>query len=128
MRGVRIQILLPEISDVPLVKIASRAYLSALLKGGIEIYERKGTVLHAKVMLIDECWATMGSANLDFRSFHRNHEVNVIVDQPDFGIQANAMFDEELSRSGRITLEKHESRGWFERLLERLCDPIRRFL
>lgn len=127
-RGVRIQILLPAISDVPLVKIASRAYLSALLKGGIEIYERKGTVLHAKVMLIDECWATLGSANLDFRSFHRNYEVNVIVDHPDFGRQVNRMFDEDLAQSGRITLEEHESRGWFERLLERLCDPIRRFL
>jgi len=128
MHGVRIQILLPAISDIPLVKIASRAYLSALLKGGIEIYERKGTVLHAKVMLIDGCWAATGSANLDFRSFHRNYEVNVIVDQPEFGMQVNRMFDEDLERSGRITLEEHESRGWFEKLLERLCDPIRRFL
>ena len=128
MRGVRIQILLPAISDVPLVKIASRAYLSPLLKEGIEIYERKGTVLHAKVMLIDGCWATLGSANLDFRSFHRNYEVNVVVDHTGFGTQVNQMFDEDLSRSGRITLEAHESRGWFERLLERLCDPIRRFL
>jgi len=127
-RGVRVQLLLPAISDVPLVKAAGRAYLSALLKGGIEIYEREGTMLHAKVMLIDDCWVTVGSANLDLRSFHRNYEINVIIDDPDFGGQVEGMFAGELERSRRVTLREHEERGWFERLLERLCSPIRRFL
>jgi len=127
-RGVRIQLLLPSISDVPLIKIASRAYLSTLLKAGIEIYERQGTILHAKVMLIDSCWATLGSANLDLRSFHRNYEVNVVIDNPEFGRQIDEMFTEDLTRSRRISLLEHEKRPWIEKLLERLCDPIRRFL
>jgi len=127
-RGVLVQLLLPAISDVPIVKVAGRAYLSALLKGGIEIYEREGTMLHAKVMLIDDCWATVGSANLDLRSFHRNYEVNIIIDSPDFGGQLNGMFAEEMEKSRRITLLEHEERTWFERLLEFLCNPIRRFL
>lgn len=126
--GVRVRLLLPAISDVPIVKIAGRAYLSALLKEGIEIYEREGTMLHAKVMLIDDCWVTVGSANLDLRSFHRNYEINVIIDNTDFGEQVNGMFAEELENSRRVTLREHEERGWFERLLERLCNPIRRFL
>lgn len=127
-RGVAVQLLLPAISDVPLVKAAGRAYLSALLKGGIEIFEREGTILHAKVMLIDDCWATVGSANLDLRSFHRNYEINVIIDDPDFGEQADAMFAEELGRSRRVTQREHEERGWFERFVELICNPIRRFL
>ncbi|MDD2335365.1 MAG: cardiolipin synthase [Geobacteraceae bacterium] len=127
-RGVQIQLLLPAITDVPLVKIASRAYLSPLLKAGIEIYERQGTILHAKVMLIDCCWATVGSANFDLRSFHRNYEVNVVIDSPEFGRQIDEMFTEELALSRRITLLEHEKRPWFEKTLERLCDPIRRFL
>ncbi len=71
-RGVRVQLILPAKNDVPLVRLVSRSYYTPLLKGGIEIFEREGTVLHAKVMLIDESWAVIGSANLDQRSFHRN--------------------------------------------------------
>lgn len=127
-RGVKIQIILPSISDVPLVKLASRAYLTPLLKAGIEIYERLGTILHAKVMLIDDCWVTLGSANLDFRSFHRNHEVNVIVDSQEFGSQVERMFADDLTKSRRVTFSEYEKRSWFERFLERLCDPISRFL
>jgi cardiolipin synthase len=127
-RGVQIQLLLPAVTDVPLVKIAGRAYLSSLLKAGIEIYERQGTILHAKVMLIDSCWATVGSANFDLRSFHRNYEVNVVIDSPEFGRQIDEMFTEDLAHSRRITLQEHEKRSWLEKALERLCDPIRRFL
>lgn len=127
-RGVRIQLLLPAISDVRLAKIASRAYLSPLLKAGVEIYERQGTILHAKVMLIDSCWATLGSANFDLRSFHRNYEVNVVIDSPEFGQQIEEMFTEDLSQSRQLTLLEHEKRPWIEKIFERLCDPIRRFL
>jgi cardiolipin synthase len=126
--GVKVQMILPSISDVPLVKLASRAYLTPLLKAGVEIYERQGTILHAKVMLIDDCWVTLGSANLDFRSFHRNYEINVIVDSREFGSQVERMFDDDLSKSRRVTYTEYEKRSLFERFLERLCDPISRFL
>ncbi len=127
-RGVKVQIVLPSISDVPLVKLASRAYLTPLLKAGVEIYERQGTVLHAKIMLIDDCWVTVGSANLDFRSFHRNYELNVIVDSQEFGAQVDRMVADDLEKSRRITIMEHEKRSWLERLLELLCHPISRFL
>jgi len=127
-RGVSVQIILPSISDVPFMKLASRAYLTPLLKAGIEIYERNGTILHAKVMLIDDGWVTIGSANFDYRSFHRNYELNVIVDSHEFGSQVERMFADDLSKSSRLTIPEYEKRSWFERFLERLCDPIRRFL
>ncbi len=99
-----------------------------LLRGGIEIFERQGTMLHAKVMLIDDYWAVIGSANLDQRSFHRNYEVNVVVDSREFGNQVAEMFAEDLARSRRIVLEEHERRGFWVRLLERCCAPISWFL
>lgn len=128
VRGVKVQIVLPAISDVPLVRLAGRAYLAPLLRAGVEVYERQGTILHAKVMLIDDRWVTIGSANLDYRSFHRNYELNVIVDSHEFGLQVDEMISEDMTKSRRITLKEHEARSWIERLLERLCDPIRRFL
>ncbi|MEI8356840.1 MAG: phospholipase D-like domain-containing protein, partial [Deltaproteobacteria bacterium] len=121
-------IVLPAISDVPLVRLASRAYLSPLLRAGVEIYELEGTILHSKVMSVDDRLVTIGSANLDYRSFHRNYELNVIVDSREFGLQAGLMIAENMGKSRRITLQQHEARSWTERLLERLCDPIRRFL
>lgn len=127
-RGVHVQLVLPTIIDVPLVKFVSRGFYAPLLKAGIEIFEREETVLHAKVMLIDDCWATIGSANLDLRSFHRNYEVNVIVDSADFGGQVAEMFADDLAKSRRITLDEHERRSWLARLLERLLTPLSRFL
>jgi cardiolipin synthase A/B len=127
-RGVRVRLVLPEKSDVPLVRLLSRSYYALLLREGIEIYERQGTVLHAKVMLIDDYWAVIGSANLDQRSFHRNHEINVIVDSNEFGEQVAELFMGELPLCRRIELAEHERRGFMVRLLERCCSLLSWFL
>jgi cardiolipin synthase A/B len=127
-RGVRVQLILPAKNDVPLVRLVSRSYYTQLLKGGIEIFEREGTVLHAKVMLIDDSRVVIGSANLDQRSFHRNFEVNFIVDSPGFGSQVADMISEDMVRSRRIVIEEHERRGLLVRVLEKLCAPISWFL
>jgi cardiolipin synthase len=127
-RGVRVQLVLPAVSDVPLVQLISRSHYGPLLRGGLEIYERQGTMLHAKVMLIDDYWAVIGSANLDQRSFHRNFELNVIVDSREFGGQVAEMFAEDLAQSRRIVLEEHERRGFWVRLLERCFSSISWFL
>jgi cardiolipin synthase len=127
-RGVRVRLVLPEKSDVPVVRLLSRSYYALLLRAGIEIYERQGTVLHAKVMLIDDYWAVIGSANLDQRSFHRNHEINVIVDSNEFGEQVAELFMGELPMCRRIELAEHERRGILVRLLERCCSLMNWFL
>ncbi|WP_298437574.1 phospholipase D-like domain-containing protein [Geobacter sp.] len=127
-RGVRVQLILPAKNDVPLVGLVSRSYYAPLLRGGIEIHERQGPVLHAKVMLIDDWWGVVGSANLDNRSFHRNFEVNAIVVSRDFGRQVADMFAADLAGSRPVLLEEHERRGWHVRLLERLCGSVSWFL
>jgi cardiolipin synthase A/B len=127
-RGVSVRMILPSISDVPLVQMMSRAYLKPLLEAGVEIFERQGTILHAKVMLIDERWVTLGSANLDFRSFHRNYEINVIIDDQAFGIQVATLFTDEVEKSRRLTLSDHARESRLERFLEWLLTPLNRFL
>lgn len=127
-RGVSVEIILPARSDVPLLRLVNRSYYGVLLKGGIQVYERQGAILHAKVMLIDSSWAVIGSANLDQRSFHRNYEVSVIVASPEFGRQVEELFLTELSASQPIVLSEHERRSWLIRGLEWLLLPLNWFL
>jgi len=127
-RGVRVQLILPAKSDVPIVRLVSRGYYTPLLRAGVEIYERQGSVLHAKVMLIDDTWGVVGSANLDQRSFHRNYEVNTIVVSREFGNQVAEMFADDLGGSRRVVLAEHERRGWGVRFMERLCNSVSWFL
>jgi cardiolipin synthase len=127
-RGVQVRLLLPHKSDVPLVRLVSRSYYGQLLNNGVEIFELDSAVLHAKVLLIDESWAMVGSANMDQRSFHRNYELNVVVDSLEFGAQVADMLETDLGGARRIVLKEHERRGWQVRFLERLFSPVSWFL
>lgn len=127
-RGVRVRLLLPYKSDVPLVRLVSRTYYAQLLKNGVEIFEMDRAVLHAKVLLVDGNWTMVGSANMDLRSFHRNYELNVVVDSYDFGAQVEEMLEADLAGARPIVLHEHERRGWSVRVLERLFSPVAWFL
>ena len=127
-RGVSIRLLLPARSDVPIVRLLSRSTYSPLLEAGIEIYELQRELLHAKLMLIDGIRTVIGSANLDQRSFHRNFEINAIIRSQQFGSQIRKLYEEDLLVSRKITLNEHQSRGLFARLLESLLKPICWFL
>ena len=78
-RGVDVKLILPS-ADRFLAGVPRRALpLRELLRGGVKIYERRGALLHAKTALIDGVWSTVGSTNLDWRSFLHNDEVNAVV-------------------------------------------------
>jgi len=127
-RGVQVQLILPAHSDIPLVQIVNRSFYAALLKAGVEVYERQGAILHAKAMVIDSAWSVIGSANLDQRSFHRNYEVSVIVASAAFGRQVQTLLDHEMAGSYPITLSEHERRGGLIRVLEWLASFVGWFL
>lgn len=127
-RGVKVTLLLPARSDVPLVKLVSRSTYEPLLKAGIDIFELERQLLHAKLMLIDGERTLLGSANLDQRSFHRNFEINAIIHSRSFGAQVSQLFARDLAGSRKITLEEHTRRGLTVRLLEWLLKPICWFL
>ena len=117
-RGVDVRLLLPGKSDSPLVFYASRSYYDELLSAGIKIYERKEAMLHAKTAVIDGVWSTVGSTNLDWRSFVNNQEINAVVLGPDFGAQMQQMFDNDLEKSELFTLEKWRDRPLNSRVKE----------
>ncbi|HVO66601.1 MAG TPA: phospholipase D-like domain-containing protein [Syntrophales bacterium] len=127
-RGVRVRLLLPARSDVPIVRLLGRSYYSVLLRKGIDIYEMEYEILHAKVMLIDGRQTVMGSANIDQRSFHRNFEINFIIDDEDFGRQIQTVLLEDFRNSRRIDLADHERRGTITRTLEKVINLFGWFL
>lgn len=127
-RGVKVRLLLPARSDVPLVQIVGRSSYGTLLRGGVEIYELEGEILHAKVILVDGERTIIGSANLDQRSFHRNFEINGIIDSSSFGGQIRTVLERDLAASRRVTLAGHEQRGFLTRMLEKLVNLFGWFL
>ena len=68
LRGVRVQVVLPEDNDIKIIQRGSRSYYPEMLKAGIEIYEYQGRMAHEKVAVIDGYWSTFGSSNLDSRT------------------------------------------------------------
>ncbi len=119
-RGVRVRLLLPARSDVPVMLLLGRSSYATLLRGGVEIFELEREILHAKVMLIDGERTVIGSANLDQRSFHRNYEINCLVDNTQFGGQIRALLLEEIDGSSPVELDVHERRGLLIRIMERV--------
>ncbi|MGY8904297.1 MAG: cardiolipin synthase [Burkholderiales bacterium] len=109
-RGVEVVLILPSQTDSWLTFHAGRGYYHQLLVAGVKIYERRGVILHSKTALIDGVWATVGSTNLDWRSFLHNYELNAVVLGTEFGSQVQAMFDKDLAASDAITLAQWERR------------------
>jgi len=127
-RGVRVRLLLPARSDVPLFLLLGRSSYATLLRGGVEIFELEREILHAKVMLIDAERTVIGSANLDQRSFHRNFEINCMVDNVQFGGQIRALLLEEIDAAHPVELHVHERRGVLIRIMERVVSLFGWFL
>ncbi|OWJ80035.1 phospholipase D-like domain-containing protein [Haematobacter genomosp. 1] len=110
MRGVRVRILFPARNDSRFVAWASQSYYEALLESGIEIYEYRSGLLHAKTMAIDDDAVLVGSANMDRRSLDLNYENNVLVFSPDLNLALRARQEDWLADCNRLTLE--EVRAW----------------
>jgi cardiolipin synthase A/B len=117
-RGVDVRIVLPSISDSGMVFHAGRAFYDDLLASGVKIHELKLSVLHAKTAVIDGVWSTVGSTNLDTRSFLHNSEVSVIIMGAGFGDEMERAFQEDLKNSTPITLEAWRARPWSMRFKE----------
>jgi cardiolipin synthase len=117
-RGVDVKLVLPGVSDHGLVFHAGRAFYQELLDAGVRIYNLKVAVLHAKAAVIDGHWSTVGSANIDRRSFLHNYELNVIVLDRNFGQEMEAAFNEDLRDSVEVTRESWARRPLADRMKE----------
>jgi cardiolipin synthase len=104
-RGVDVRILVPGKSDLPLVRLAGRSYYRELLEAGVKIYEHRPGMLHAKTMVVDGAWSTVGSSNMDIRSFRLNFEANVLVFGETVGRRMEEIFLADLARAKLVELE-----------------------
>ena len=117
-RGVDVKLVLPGVSDHGLVMHAGRAFYEPLLSSGVKIYQLQVAVLHAKTAVIDGTWSTVGSANIDRRSFLHNYELNVVVLDPAFGRDMESAYAEDLRDSKEVTLEEWRKRPISDRIKE----------
>ena len=127
-RGVDVRLLLPEKTDSVMVFYASRSYYEELLSANVKIYQKQDALLHAKTAVIDGVWSTIGSTNLDWRSFTNNQEINAVVLGQGFGEQMQTLFEKDLESSKQITLEDWRNRSVSVRIKERFARFWARFL
>ncbi len=128
-RGVDVRVVVPgELTDVPIVRQASRLGYELLLRRGIRIFEYQPTMMHSKTMVVDGIWSTIGSSNFDDRSFRLNDEVNVNVYDEAIAAQMEQMFFEDVSRSVEVTGRKWLRRPFFDRFKEGFAGVFRRQL
>jgi len=104
LRGVDVRLLVPYRSDHPLVLAAGRYHYVDLLRAGVRIFEYQGGMLHAKTVEVDKRWATVGSANLDLRSFRLNFELNLVAYGKDVATELHQTFLRDLERAGEVSL------------------------
>jgi len=127
-RGVDVRLILPAFSDFTGVFYAGRAHYARLLEGGVRIYEQQNAFLHAKTVVVDGIWSTVGSTNWDWRSFVHNDEVSVVVIDEAFAGRMHALFEEDLANSREITATEWAERSWRDRALERFWVGFERLL
>ncbi len=118
-RGVDVEIVVPAHSSSATVIAAGRAHYEDLLEAGVKIFERRGVFLHAKTAVIDHAWATVGSANLDWRSVIYNNEINAVILDRGFAQRMEALFADDVAASHPIDPQTWAQRSWLERIKEK---------
>ena len=120
-RGVDVKLILPSHSDFWAIFHLGRSYYARLLRGGVQIYEREGSVMHAKTVCVDGVWSTIGSSNIDLRSFLHNDEVNAVIVGRDLAAQMETAFDDDLKESHPILRSRWRRRSLLLRIKERIA-------
>ncbi|MDW8361500.1 MAG: phospholipase D-like domain-containing protein [Myxococcales bacterium] len=127
-RGVDVRVLVPGRSDVAAVQWAGRALYGELLERGVQIHEWHPNVLHCKNAVIDDVWCTVGTYNLDYRSWRLNLEVNVAVEDEAVARRLRERMERDLDEAMPIRLEDWRFRPLGDRLLERFFHAFRKLL
>ncbi len=127
-QGVEVRVLLPRRSDVPLAQWAAKACYSRLLNAGVRLYEYQPRVLHAKTLVIDRDWASIGTANLDYRSLFINYELNFVAEWPSLNAALAGEFQRDLLDARCIGLIPWRHRRMLSRVEEWIGRGLRHWL
>ena len=127
-RGVDVRVMVPKKGDILPFQLASEAFWARALKAGIRIFRWEEAVLHAKTAVIDDQWATVGSFNIDHRSWTMNLEVNVNVVGHAFAQKLKKVFLDDQEASSELTRKEWSKRPWYLRLAQDFFYTFRRFM
>jgi cardiolipin synthase A/B len=117
-RGVEVKLILADEGNYRFVFHAGRSKYTTLLAAGVQIYEWRHATLHAKTAVIDGVWSNVGSANLDWRSFLHNDEINAVVLGEEFAAQMQRQFEKDLALATPVTLGDWSRRDYGTRFKE----------
>ncbi len=127
-RGVDVSLLLPYKTDRPVAQWAARAAYASLMASGIRIFEYQPRVLHGKIIIIDNNWCSVGSANLDYRSLYVNFEINLVSHCSDLVNRLQNDFINDLTVSREIDSRKWARQSLLQRVYQSIGWICRRFL
>ena len=127
-RGVDVHLLLPGVSDFWAPLQAGRSHYARLLRAGVHLHELHDTLLHAKTCVIDGLWTTVGSSNLDWRSFLHNAEANLVVLDAGLAQEMERVFRDDVARAREVVRAEWARRGLRQRIVETLARRFEFFL
>ena len=127
LAGIDVRLMLPARSDSRIVDLASHSYLDDMMKAGAKILFYTPGFLHSKLLIVDDDLTVIGSANMDFRSFEHNFEINAFVYDTAFNAQMAAIFENDAAKSHLLTpaewFNRPRTRRWAESLM-RVFSPL----
>ena len=125
--GVDVRIIIPRHSDAAFALKSSMSYIDEMLKAGVKVYYYEGGFIHSKTIVIDDVLSTVGSANMDFRSFEQNFEINTWIYDPQFANTMKEIFLSDQEKSEQINYEEWKNRSRLKKFGEswaRLFSPL----
>lgn len=119
--GVDVRLIIPEKSDSWVVKHASNSYLESMLSAGVKVYKYQKGFVHAKTMVVDDMFSTIGTSNMDYRSFNINFEINAFIYDKRQSKILKAHFFEDLKYSKEVDFNAYLNRSKLSKLRESYC-------
>ena len=127
LSGVDVRLMIPEKSDSTIADYATKSYLGGLLDAGVKVYLYCGGMLHSKTLVCDDMLSSVGSTNLDFRSFFYNFEVNAFVYDKGVAQKMKECFSKDIGHCRQLTVGEYNARPFLKRCVEslvRLLSPL----
>ena len=127
LSGVDVRLMIPEQSDSRIADYATMSYLGALLESGIKVYLYRGGILHCKTLVCDDYLSSIGSTNLDFRSFFYNFEISAFVYDEDVAVDLKGCFINDIKQCRQLMPSEYRNRPFFRRCSEsfiKLFSPL----
>jgi cardiolipin synthase len=124
-RGVDVKIILQGKTDQNFVRQYAINKYGQLLNSGVHIYEWQNSILHSKTIVVDGVWTSIGSCNMDGRSFFLNYEANIAITDKIFALQMEKQFIKDLGNADKINLKAWKKRKWLNKLIGYVLTPLK---